>query len=66
MKQFIYLTSRIINKLHITQIIKHPNHYEICMTNNTVGGFFLLGNGTIDTNFNIIETITKLVTQELL
>ena len=51
MKQFTHLTSRIINKLHITQIIKHPNHYEICMTNNTVGGFFLLGNGTIDTNF---------------
>jgi len=77
MKQFIYLTSRIINKLHITQIIKHPNHYEICMTNNTIGGFFLLGNGTIDTNFNIIkkcnkedkqdyETITKLIAQELL
>ena len=47
------------------------------MTNNTIGGFFLLGNGTIDTNFNIIEicnkedkqdyeTITKLITQELL
>ena len=77
MKQIIYLTSRIINKLHITQIIKHSNHYEIYMTNNTIGGFFLVGNGTIDTTFNFIEicnkedkqdyeTITKLIAQELL
>jgi hypothetical protein len=77
MKQFIYLTSRIINKLQITQIVKQSNHYEICLTNNAIGGFFLVGNGTIDTTFNIIEicnkedkqdyeTITKLIEQELL
>ena len=76
MKQFIYLTSRIINKLQITQIVKQSNHYEICLTNNAIGGFFLVGNGTIDTTFNIIEicnkkdkqdyeTITNLIKQAL-
>jgi hypothetical protein len=47
------------------------------MCNNTIDGFLLVGSGKIDTSFTLIEisnktdkqdyeTITKLITQELL
>lgn len=55
MKHFINLTTRVINKLHIIEIIKHPNKYEIHMSNNSIDGFLLFSSGSIDTKNNIIE-----------
>ena len=37
MKIFINLTSRVINKLHIIEIIKKPNKYFICMNEFNIG-----------------------------
>jgi len=47
MKQFIKLTSRIINRSHIIEIIKQPNKYFIYMSNNYISGQFIIGNGDI-------------------
>lgn len=47
MNSFIKLTSRVINKLHIIEIIKHPNVYYISMTNNYISGIMLFGWGTL-------------------
>ena len=58
-KQFINLTSRVINKFHIVEIIKHPNKYEIHMTNNTINGFILFTTGSLNTKHNIIEICNK-------
>ena len=55
MKHFINLTSRVINKLHIIEIIKHPNKYVIHMSNNSIDGFLFFTSGTLHTNQNIIE-----------
>ena len=59
MKNFINLTSRVINKIHIIEIIKKPNKYQIHMTNNSIDGFFLFATGGLDTNHNIIEICNK-------
>ena len=55
MKQFINLTSRILNKLHIIEIRRTPNKYFIYMSNNSINGFMLYANGGVTTKFNIIE-----------
>ena len=76
MKNFINLTSRVINKLHIIEIIKKQNKYEIHMSNKSIDGFLLFASGGIDINHNIIEicnkkdkqdyeTITNLIKQAL-
>ena len=76
MKTFINLTSRVINKLHIIEIIKKPNKYEIHMSNNNIDGFWLFSSGWLHTNDKIIEicnkkdkqdyeTITNLIKQAL-
>jgi len=59
MKNFINLTSRVINKLHIIEIIKKPNKYEIHMSNNSINGFLLVSSGALHTNHNIIEICDK-------
>ena len=55
MKHFINLTTRVINKLHIIEIIKHPNKYEIYMSNNSIDGFVWFSTGGLNTKHNIIE-----------
>ena len=55
MKQFIKLTSLILNKSHIIAIIKQPNKYLIHMSNNRLFGEFVFGNGSVSTEQNIIE-----------
>ncbi len=55
MKQFIHLTSIILNKAHIIEIHKLPNKYFIHMSNNRLFGEFMLANGSISTTQNIIE-----------
>jgi hypothetical protein len=59
MKHFINLTSRAINKLHIIEIIKKPNRYEIHMSNYNINGFLLFSSGNLGTNHNIIEICEK-------
>jgi hypothetical protein len=74
MKDFINLTSSVINKLHIIEIVKHPNKYYIHMSNKSINGFLFFYSGTLETNSNIIEicnqkdkqdyeTITDLIKQ---
>ena len=55
MKHFINLTSRVINKLHIVEIIKHPNRYEIYMSNNNIDCLVIFGSGGAQTIHNIID-----------
>ena len=55
MKQFINLTSRILNKLHIIEIKKTPNKYFIHMSNNSINGLILCASGGVTTSRNIIE-----------
>ena len=55
MKQFIKLTSIILNKSHIVEIIKLPNKYFIHMSNNHLYGEFVMANGSVSTKQNIIE-----------
>ena len=59
MKHFINLTSRIINKHHIIEIVKSPNKYYIYMNNNNLSGFTLFSIGSLSTNNNIIEICEK-------
>lgn len=63
MNNFINLTSRVINKLHIIEIIKKPNIYEIHMSNNSINGningFLLISSGGLHTKHNIIEICNK-------
>ena len=72
MNHFLKLTTRVINKAHIVEIIKQPNKYEIHMSNSRINGFLFLFHGSLVTNHNIIqicnekdkqdyETITKLI-----
>jgi hypothetical protein len=75
MKNFINLTSMVINKLYIIKIIKQtPNKYVIHMNNYRINGFLLFSSGSVDTNHDIIEicnqkdkqdyeTITEIIKQ---
>ena len=55
MKHFINLTSRVINKLHIIEIVKQPNLYEIHMSNHFVNGFIFFASGVLESEQNIIK-----------
>jgi hypothetical protein len=59
MKNFIKLSSIVINKLHIIQIVKKPNIYEIHMIHNKIEGMFFCGSGIIDTKSNMIKICEK-------
>jgi hypothetical protein len=59
MKIFINLTSRVINKLHIVEIVKRPNKYEIHMSNSSIDGFLIFAGGGLNTKHNIIEICNK-------
>lgn len=56
---FINLTTRVLNKLHIVEIIKEPGKYSIHMSNNSINGFLFLSSGGLSTNNNIIEIYEK-------
>jgi hypothetical protein len=59
MKHFINLTSRVINKLHIIEIIKNPNKYEIHMNTNDINGLFMFSAGGLFNNHKIIDICNK-------
>lgn len=55
MKQFINLSSSVLNKLHIIKIMKYPSKYYIHMNDNTISGYFLVTVGNLSSNQNLIE-----------
>ena len=55
MTNFINLTSRVINKLHIIEIIKKPNKYFIYMNESYISGTLFLSSGYVSSDRNIIE-----------
>jgi hypothetical protein len=76
MSHFINLSSRVINKLHIIEIIKYPSTYYIYMSNNYISGTFVFSFGGIKSDHNIItisakddkqdyDTITELIKNNL-
>ncbi len=52
---FIKLTSMIINKAHIVEIVKKPTQYHIYMGNNVADGCWIFGFGIMKTHYNMIE-----------
>lgn len=52
MSLFIHLSSRVINKLHIVEIIKNPSKYLIHMSSD---GCLIVGGGAVHSKSNIIE-----------
>ena len=74
MKQFIKLTSKIINKSHIVEISIVPGKYFVYMNDKMITGSFILSNGSISTDYNMFEicenknkqdfeTITKFINE---
>ena len=59
MKQFIKLSSRVINKSHIIEIIKNQNMYEIYLTNIRINGSLVMSYGDISTKQKIITIYEK-------
>lgn len=59
MSNFIKLSSVVINKLHITQIIKKSNKFIIEMSSIKGRGFIICAWGDIIFDNNIIEICEK-------
>jgi hypothetical protein len=59
MRQFINLSSRVINKLHIIQIIKEPSKYYIHITERDFTGHIFFSSGSMSSYNNIIEICEK-------
>ena len=55
MNRFIKLSSMVINKLHITQIIQKNCKYYISMTSNNINAIMYLSSGNISSTCDIIE-----------
>jgi hypothetical protein len=55
MKTFINLSSVVINKLHVTEIVKKPGKYYIYVNNSNINGKFIFSLGRITTVHNIVE-----------
>lgn len=55
MNHFIKLTSMVINKLHITQIIQNNCKYYINMTSNNINGIIIMSSGNVSSKCDIIE-----------
>lgn len=59
MTNFINLTSRVINKLHIMEIIKQPSKYYLYMNPNSFNGFMFFSCGVVSSNYYRIEVCEK-------
>jgi hypothetical protein len=60
---FIKLTSRLINKSHIIEIVQSPRQYNLFITNHNINGFWVMPFfGVLTTsgnNIKICETENK-------
>ena len=59
MKHFINLSSCVLNKLHIVEILKRPSKYNIYMSNSSIDGTMIFSMGSISSKINIIEICEK-------
>jgi hypothetical protein len=59
MTNFIRLSSRLINKLHIVEIIHKPNKYFINMSNFEINGYIVCSTGKVETKNGLIEICEK-------
>jgi hypothetical protein len=59
MNNFINLTSRVINKYYIVEIIKKPDKYIIYMNYANFSGNIIFGSGYVATNYDTIEICKK-------
>ena len=59
MSKFINLSSCLLNKLHIVEIIKQPSKYRIYLTNSHFSGTIFLTSGHMSSSSNIIEICEK-------
>jgi len=55
MKQFINLSSTVINKLHIAEITRSPQKYRIYMSYNNFRGALFFSSGFVSSIYNIVE-----------
>jgi hypothetical protein len=53
------LTSRVINKRHIIEIVKNPGKFQIYMTNNHIDGYIMFGSSRLTVTQNMIEICEK-------
>jgi|LakMenE01Jun11ns_1017448.scaffolds.fasta_scaffold8063868_1 hypothetical protein len=53
------LTSRVINKRHIVEIVKNHGKFQICLTNHVVDGYIMVGSGRLTVTQNMIEICEK-------
>lgn len=60
MASFIKLTSYVINKLHITKIVRSPCQYNLYVTNHNINGFWVMPFvGFLTTSDNHIKICEK-------
>ena len=59
MSKFINLSSCLLNKLHIVEIIKQPSKYRIYLTNSHFSGSIFFASGHMSSHNNIIEICEK-------
>ena len=59
MNHFIKLTSCVINKLHIIEILRRPNKYYVYMSNSQINGAMIFTAGSIRIRSNIIKICEK-------
>ena len=59
MSKFINLSSCLLNKLHIVEIIKQPSKYRIYLTNSHFSGAIFFASGHMSSTSNIIEICEK-------
>ena len=59
MSKFINLSSCLLNKLHIVEIIKQPSKYRIYLTNSHLSGAIFFASGHMSSTSNIIEICEK-------
>jgi hypothetical protein len=55
MSNFIKLSTRLINKSHIIEIIRYENNYSIYTSYSSITGMMIYGSGYVRANTYVIE-----------
>jgi len=58
-RNFLNLSTRVINKLHIIEIVKKPHNYTIILSISNIDGWMALTSGNLSTNHNVIDVCEK-------